>query len=247
MSSKIDVRELHEWLRNEIGRNQSSTLAHGYQANVRLYRTPFGTVVVKSPHRASLKGLIGRATIKHEHEVYNRLQGIGGIPHCFGLIDGEHLVLEYIEGASLRRQPRLEDPNGFYARLLSTLQQMHRAGVAHGDLKRKDNLIVGAGEQPYIVDFGIAAVRPESRWGLRAIRFRLTEQLDNNAWIKLKYGRRAEAISPEDLELYRPLWIERIARWLRIGWQNATLRRPRQRWRKRREAARAAEGKESER
>ena len=27
---------------------------------------------------------------------------------------------------------------------------MHAAGVAHGDLKRKDNIIVGPGERPYL-------------------------------------------------------------------------------------------------
>jgi hypothetical protein len=43
-------------------------------------------------------------------------------------------------------------------------------------------------------------------------------------------------ISAEDAAVYRPLWIERFARAVRVPWQVITLRRPRQRWRARRAA-----------
>jgi serine/threonine protein kinase len=119
--------------------------------------------------------------------------------------------------------------------LLETLHAMHAAGVAHADLKRKANIIVGPGERPWLIDFGIAARRGTSRssraWFEHAV------QGDYNAWIKLKYGRRiepkeaADVLSPEDAKLYRPLWTERIARAVRVPWQTITLRRPRQRWR----------------
>jgi predicted Ser/Thr protein kinase len=246
VSGSSDAAGLQDWLRARLAAEEGVVLAEGYQAYVRLYRGPYGPLVVKSPHLRSLQGLVGRATIKHEHAVYARLEGIAGIPRCFGLIDGRHLVLQYIEGRSLRQgRSELRDSSDFYARLLRTLQAMHAAGVAHGDLKRKDNLIIGPGERPYIVDFGIACIRPPSGRGWRALRFDMTRQMDINAWIKLKYGRRRDAISAEDLPLYRPLWIERVARWLRIGWQKASLRRPRQRWRRRR-AARAGAKKVSD-
>jgi hypothetical protein len=59
--------------------------------------------------------------------------------------------------------------------------------------------------------------------------------MDYNAWTKLKHGRdRLDALPPDDAARYRPLWLERIARWIRIPWQKLTLRRPRQRWRARR-------------
>ena len=40
--------------------------------------------------------------------------------------------------------------------------------------------------------------------------------------------------SAEDAVRYRPLLLERLARWVRVVWQKVTLRRPRQRWRARR-------------
>ena len=67
---------------------------------------------------------------------------------------------------------------------------MHAAGVAHADLKRKANIIVGPGERPWLIDFGIAARRGTSALGRSW--FEHAVQGDYNAWIKLKYGRRIE-------------------------------------------------------
>jgi hypothetical protein len=44
-------------------------------------------------------------------------------------------------------------------------------------------------------------------------------------------------LSAEDAAIYRPLVIERLARAVRVPWQTITLRRPRQRWRARRQGA----------
>jgi len=208
-------------------------LGSGYQAVVRRFSTPAGEVVVKSPHPGALLGRVGRIAIRREHAVYERLAGIPGTPRAFGLAGGEHLVLEHVAGRSLReREQSLADREGFYARLLGTVHAMHAAGVSHCDLKRKDNVIVGMNDIPYIVDFGIARLGGRSWLGKRL--FELGRQMDLNAWIKLKHGRRPEALPPEDAALYRPLWVERVARWIRIPWQKLTLRRPRQRWRRRR-------------
>ena len=149
---------------------------------------------------------------------------------------GEHLVLEHIEGPSLRAQQyTLADRERFFTQLLETLDAMHAAGVAHGDLKRKDNVLVGPDERPYVIDFGVAwCVSPQSpRW--RQTVFRALRQMDLNAWIKLKHGRAAVRLPPAEAARYRPLWFERAARAVRIPWQKLTLRR----WRKRRRAVAA--------
>jgi serine/threonine protein kinase len=212
-------------------------LGSGYQATTRLVAMPFGDLVVKEPHGGVLAGL-WRYLLRREHSVYARLGGIAGIPRAYGLVDDEALALEYIAGPSLREQDsRLMDRERFFARLLDTVQAMHAAGVAHGDLKRKDNVLVAAGEQPYLIDFGIACRRTArdglwNRWVFATFR-----QMDLNAWLKLKYGRRIDpaaepgVLTPADAALYRPLLIERLARAVRVPWQAITLRRPRQHWR----------------
>jgi serine/threonine protein kinase len=216
-------------------------LGSGYQASVHLYATPAGNFVVKKPHRGGPLAGLWRYLLRREQGVYSRLGGIAGIPRSFGLIHGEYLALEYVAGPSLRHyEAQIADHEAFFAKLLATLQAMHAAGVAHGDLKRKDNIIVAAGEQPYLLDFGIAVRRSATSTLWNRWVFEPLKQMDYNAWVKLKYGRRidpeaaAEVLSPADAALYRPLWIERLARAVRVPWQTITLRRPRQRWRSRR-------------
>src|SRR6185312_16486393 len=96
-------------------------------------------------------------------------------------------------GPSLREhEGTLVDREAFFAKLKSTVDAMHEAGIAHGDLKRKNNIIVGAGEQPYLIDFGIAC-RRDARDGLwNRWVFATFRQMDLNAWLKLKYGRRVD-------------------------------------------------------
>lgn len=219
-------------------------LGSGYQASVRLHETPSGAVVVKTPHGGAL-GFLWRYLLRREGDVYARVAGIPGIPRCFGLLHGRALALEYVAGPSLREhEARIADREAFFAKLLATVRAMHAAGVTHGDLKRKDNIVVGAGEQPYLIDFGIACRRSATNALWNRFVFARLVQMDLNAWVKLKYGRRVDpdaepgVLAAEDASLYRPLLIERVARAVRVPWQTITLRRPRQRWRARRQAKR---------
>jgi serine/threonine protein kinase len=234
--------ELLASLRSAIEEGSGQALGSGYQAAVHRYCFPNRDLVVKTPHRSWLLGALWRHLIRREDAVYTRLAGTAGVPRSYGLIDGRYLALEYIAGPSLRDyETQLADREAFFAQLLQTLHAMHAAGVAHADRKRKDNIIVGAGERPYLIDFGIACRRSESAL-LNSLLFEPLRQMDYNAWIKLKYGRyidpetATDVLEPADAALYRPLWIERLARPLRVAWQKVTLRRPRQRWRARRES-----------
>jgi predicted Ser/Thr protein kinase len=216
-------------------------LGSGYQASVHVYSTSFGDIVVKTPHGGVFAGL-WRTLLRREHAVYERLTGIAGIPRCFGLVDGERLALEYVAGPSLREhEAKIADRAAFFEKLLATVRAMHAAGVAHGDLKRKDNIIVGADERPYLIDFGIAARRSATSTPWNRYAFAPLVQMDMNAWVKLKYGRRIDptvelgVLSADDAAVYRPLLIERMARAVRVPWQTITLRRPRQRWRRERD------------
>lgn len=225
-----------------IGAGPGRELGRGYQASVHLYETSVGPVVVKKPHRGGPLGALWRALLRREHGVYARLEGIAGIPRSFGLVDGEYLALEFIAGPSLREhEARIDDREGLFGRLLATVEAMHAAGVAHGDLKRKDNIVIGSGELPYLIDFGIAVQRSARSELWNRLVFARVRQMDLNAWVKLKYGRRIDpdtepgVLSDEDAMRYRPLLVERLARAVRVPWQILTLRRPRQRWRARRE------------
>jgi predicted Ser/Thr protein kinase len=177
-----------------------------------------------------LLGWFGSRAIQLEAEAYECLSGIRGIPQSFGMADAKHLVLEHIEGATLRMAAEtLTDRERFFQELLATIQAMHAAGVAHGDLKRKENTLVGPGESPYIIDFGVACLGSAGTGRYHREKFELMRQMDLNAYIKLKYGRLTDGLSPEDAALHRPLLIERIARRARGPWKFLTMRKTRKR------------------
>lgn len=228
-----EVERLAHWLKQGCQRSSTHLLGRGYQGSAWLAESPLGPVVIKQAHDSRLLGAAGRLLLRAEAETYRRLADIPGIPHCYGLIDG-CLVLEHIDGPSLRSaDASLTDRERFFAQLLETLETMHARGVAHGDLKRKDNVLVGPGGRPYVIDFGIAwRADPDAPRWRRAI-FNTIRQMDINAWVKLKYQRDFDALNAEDAKRYRPLRVERIARAIRIPWQKLTLRRLRKRRRTR--------------
>ena len=114
------------------------------------------------------------------------------------------------------------------AALLEVLQATHRAGVAHADLKRKENILVTPDGLPVLIDFGSAVTCADGSSGFRCWMFRQTCQIDLNAWIKHKYLGRYDEISSEDLPYYQPTVIERVVRPIRRIWRKITARQ----WRK---------------
>lgn len=229
--AEAESARVRQWLETRLAAgDEGRRLGSGYQASVHHYASPLGEIVVKKAADTGLLGTLGRRMLRREAVVYEALRGVPGTPKSYGLVAGRYLVLEHVRGPSLRVfAGSFADRDRFYARLLHTLDAMHAAGIAHGDLKRKNNILVGPGEQPYVIDFGIAWRCPPGapRWRRRL--FGLVGQMDYNAWIKHKYGRRPFALSPEDAARYRPLMLERIARAIRVPWQTVTLRRLRKR------------------
>jgi predicted Ser/Thr protein kinase len=161
-------------------------LGHSNQAEVRRFQVEGLDLAIKMPKGRGLAWAARRVSLEREYSTYQRLAGLAGFPRCLGFVDRTWLVLEYVEAIPFR-QARLIDRELFFQRLLTSIQAMHARGVAHGDLKRKDNLLVIEPDQPVILDLGTAAL---SRAGFHPIRnrlFRYICQTDLNAWVKLKY------------------------------------------------------------
>ncbi len=217
-----------EGLAREIAASRGEPLGAGYQATVSLHEISLGKVVVKTALR---RRIFGHSGITRERECYERLAGVDGIAQMHGMLGDSALVLEYVEGDSLRRrEATLRDRDRFFTKMLRTIDAMHAAGVAHCDLKRKDNTIVGPDETPYLIDFGVACILREDSGYVKRLWFRMMCQMDYNAWVKLRFGRNPQDLPHEVAARYRPLLLERIARWIRIPWQKLTLRRLRKRW-----------------
>ena len=221
----------------ELAGSEGVGLGAGYQATVSLHQTSAGKFVVKNALRTPFYGRLfrrffGRSGIAREHAAYSRMTGIAGIPKSYGLLGDSRLVLEYVEGTSLRQaEAALQNREQFFTKMLATIDAMHAAGVAHCDLKRKDNTLVGPDETPWLIDFGVAAIYKESDSWIKRRWFQMMKQMDYNAWVKLCFGRFPQNLPESVAVRYHPLLLERVARWIRVPWQKITLRRLRKKWR----------------
>lgn len=211
--ARLDAGTEHALLEWIEARARSGQAAHarGYQGSVYVYETGGRRYAVKTAPARGLWGAGQRWMLRREHGAYRRLGDFPGAPRCYGLLRGRYLVLDYIEGVPLR-QAEIGDRRRFFDALLRYIEELHRRGVAHADLKRRDNLLVLEGQRPCLVDFGAAIVRKPGFAPLNHWLYGLARRFDLNAWVKLKYDGRYEQMTPEDRAHYRRTAVERIAR-----------------------------------
>lgn len=206
---EIDENALKAWIESSLDAG-SNILAAGYQGQILHYEQDGHDYLIKVPHGRGLVRWFHRHMLRHEYRAYLQLDDFAGTPACHGLIDGQYLVLEYVQGRTIRTKRPL-DEDEFHDRLFDYIREMHARGVAHMDLKRKDNLLVKTDESPCILDFGAAVIRKKGLHPFNRYRFQLGKQFDYNAWIKHKYHDRMNEISMLDQQYYRPTWIEVVA------------------------------------
>jgi predicted Ser/Thr protein kinase len=206
----IGEDELVRWIERSIA-EASHILAQGYQGRVYLYQDARRRYVIKAASGRGVLRWLRTRMLRHEYRVYTRLVGFAGSPRCYGLLQGRYLVLEYIEALPLRHAP-IDDRDAFYSDLFGLIKELHGRGIAHSDLKRKDNLLVVAGRRPCLIDFGAAIIRKAGFAPFNHFLFRTAQRFDFNAWIKLKYNNRLEEIAEIDSIYYRRTWVEKAAR-----------------------------------
>jgi len=205
--------ELLQWIKGSV-KTRSNIFSCGYQGHVYLYEGKGQRLILKAPIGWGVGRLIRRAMLRNEYRVYSKLSGVNGVPRCYGLLDGRYLVLECIDGVPVRRA-QITDRRVFFEALLNLIKALHKAGVAHGDLKKKDNLLVVEGQTPCVIDFGVAIIRKPGFAPLNRYLYDLASKFDFNAWVKLKYDRKFESISDEDRQYYNRTGVEKTSRWIK--------------------------------
>jgi len=186
-------------------------IARSNQGIVHRIRCGGRELAIKSAAGRGPAAAVNRWTLRREHAAYGRLAGVAGIPRCHGLIDRRWLVLEFVAGRPFRDA---NPANEYFDRLLATIQAMHARGVAHGDLKRKANLLVTPDDAPVMLDFGAAVLRRQGFHPVNRRLFEFMRRTDLNAWVKLKYGGYND-IAETDRSLLRRSALERVLEHLR--------------------------------
>jgi predicted Ser/Thr protein kinase len=209
----LTERELLHWIGESV-KTRSNIFSRGYQGHVYLYDAKGKRLILKAPTGRGLARLIRLAMLRNEYRVYSKLSQIPGVPRCYGLLEGRYLVLEYIDGVPIRTA-RIRDRSTFFERLLNLIKGLHKAGVAHTDLKKKDNLLVVQGRTPYVIDFGVAVVRRPRFAPLNHYLYGLARKFDFNAWVKLKYNGKYENITDEDRPYFNRTVVEKVSGWIK--------------------------------
>ena len=209
----LPEEELLQWIELSI-RNKENILGEGYHGAAYLYDGHGLHLVVKTPLGSGVLRWFRLIQLRQEYEVYLKLAGIEGVPACYGLLQGQYLLLEYIDGESLRTA-EVNDHQHYMQRYLQLIKNIHLRDVAHGDMKRKENLLVVDGKEPCIIDFGVAVIRKNGFHPLNRYLFNLAKTIDYNAWVKHKYRRDYANISEEDRQYLNDTVTERVSRWVK--------------------------------
>lgn len=213
MLKDLDTPDLKKWIEDSL-ESDTNTLASGYQGKTLLYNNDEQKIVIKTPHGRGLVKYLHIRMLRHEAKAYQLLEHMEGIPKCYGLIDNKYLALELIEGDPIRNK-RPVNSEKFYAQLFSAIENMHLLGVAHMDLKKKDNLMVTHHDQPCILDFGASIIKKQGFHPINLFLYRLARRYDYNAWIKHKYHDNMRNISDKDKIYFQRTYSEKIAKKLK--------------------------------
>ncbi len=172
-------------------------------------------------HRAVHKGIrtkpnlvrytLGSWLINKEYRIYRRLAGCPGVPRLHGRPDRWSILVEYIEGKSLKRgDPRLQDP-AFFRRLNRLVEAIHARGIVHLDLRHKGNIMITDRGEPYVIDFNGSFYLGGNALGRKLLPW--LKKVDTCGLLKLKERVAPDSLTEQDrgqlkrFRLIRRLWV----------------------------------------
>jgi hypothetical protein len=158
-----------------------------FKADLRVVDLGGEEVVVKD---YAGKGLVARALgrwqIGRECRAYAWAGPQPFLPRLLGRVDGAALALERVRGAQLADvHPRYADKPALLAALRHAIDALHARGIAHLDLRGRENVMVTPEGRVVVLDLG-GAVRLRPGGLAHRLLFPLLAAADEAAWIKWK-------------------------------------------------------------
>jgi serine/threonine protein kinase len=193
------------------------------KADVVILEAGAGPMVVKDfGGKAGWVRAAGRLQIARECAAYRWLGPMPGVPVLVGRVDAHALALEKVEGdqlADVRERPGVARPA--LARLRAHIDAIHAKGLAHLDLRGRENVLLRPDGEVVLVDFaGAVWLRPGGllhRW-----LFPWMAWTDEAAYLKWK-----EMLTPGELTAEEGRFLRRFRR-LRALWVFNPKRRRRE-------------------
>jgi serine/threonine protein kinase len=149
------------------------------------------------------RNIVGRFLIWREKKAYRKLKGVKGIPRYYHVIGGLAIVLEQISGRTIEglesEKPLGED---FFKDLQEVVESFHEHGLAHCDLKRAPNILMGDDNEPYIVDWSSSVSEREFRFFPLNVIYNRFLRDDFNAITKIKLRHIPDTVGPVERKNY---------------------------------------------
>ncbi len=150
------------------------------------------------------RNTVGRFLVWRESKAFRKLNNLKGIPNLYRVIDGTALVMEEIPGRNLEDlEDKMEIPQAFFDALKDLVAGFHKRGLAHCDLKRAPNTLLGNDGLPYIIDWGASISEREFRLFPLNLIYRRFLRDDYVAIIKMKLRHTPGAVTQKEKDFYR--------------------------------------------
>jgi RIO-like serine/threonine protein kinase len=172
------------------------------------------------------RNIVGRFLIWREKKAYKRIAGLAGVPALYGSIGGIALIIEEIQGTDISRIEVVKSlDEHFFKGLENLVTRIHDRGIAHCDLKRAPNIMIGNDRNPYIIDWAASISKSELGFFPLSTIYKKFIQDDLNAITKIKLKWQPESVSPEEKRLYDyQTRVEKIIRAIR-DWFKTCLKK----------------------
>ena len=187
-------------------------VGQGFQSSVTLVEWQGELVAVKDYATSPpwFRRFVAPILVRREVRALRFLKGTPGIPRFIARVDRLAFAMEFAEGTPISTFSRGELAPEVFLRIAETVAGMHAKGVAHGDLKRRSNLLLSSDGSVWIIDFAASVVArgPISRRLMRAVA-----EVDDKSLPRLKRFVAPELLTEEDKwKLDNPTKLERWAK-----------------------------------
>lgn len=174
--------------------------AGGTRPDVRVVDIDGKRAVVKDFKRSDLlfRLLIGPILIKRERKALEQLKDVEGVPRLLSSIDRYAIAIEHIPAPSLYNIDG-PPPPGFFRELAGIMDEVHKRGVVHCDLRSSGNVLMDENGRPRVVDFAAAIVRGRGLNPLVNCIFRQFVDADMKSVLILKRKHAPERLTPDEI------------------------------------------------
>jgi hypothetical protein len=139
----------------------SKLFKHDFFAATALYEVegdPTRLAVFKMQRTYPLYGFpmrwLGKKVARHEIDIYEKLQGVAGIPGFLGRVGPTGFLHEFIPGTDLHASLPLKPE--FFADLWTLFAALHERHIAYVDSNKRENILYGDDGRPWLIDFQIS-------------------------------------------------------------------------------------------